>query len=841
MPNSDEVIMRFGRRHQTLMTQFSALEQVSKTYSTSRPFPASPPLIEIRTRILHDSFNDTMTLTDLQTILLSLVNRNAPAHEWFRLHNRSALSGILLISAPFLSNQHFVHPSTISSGVQYSQTTSPNSFIFTHHNNTLTFGISHICHPHIVPSVFEKQLFVPTQNQINGLIPRIKYMQNERGKNKLVIATHRDHAPPPLRSSPTWAERIKRKTQKTPSGLTEEQQNEFLKAVLSEAEMSTNGFPFGLSLNFQTPSDTPIDQQAPVYVFLPSDWKGDPVEKQRVLETKQKQEDDFRKEMEKLINANATHFRDKAAQKQSLLQILGQPGCMSCLGDSLLDLPSQIPLQTFEVDQKELATRNEDGRVHVLIGKSSQYIHTASFFEKCLSKEEQESLQFYPLIGIDCEMVKVKPKSSFTNFLALTVAPKPEQKAEAPECLLELARVTIVDDQFEVILDCLCVPDGEVVDYLTEFSGMTKDMLYPSAQQKGEKKGEKKSGKNQPVMVSVPAGKKQTQLQLFKSRRAVRDFILRSGIIQPDTIVVGHSVENDLIALKLTHDLVIDTSVLFPHKAGPPVKNSLRFLTKNFLHYSIQTGNHDSKEDSLAALRLAFLAIKKIEVPKSGQVKTVQKENFFGLSVLDCHTTCIVNPASAKEWQLEELAKARGKPLKHQEEATKAEAKEGETEPSPPDLVEPRRGTMEVSVVTKFDDAMSAAMAGLTAQYHRQPDDPLPFMFVQLNTVVPEQPAERKEQKSKKEQPEKGKKKNKEEEPETAPDSQEHTKFVQDLDVGIELLVQGSPKNSLIVVLCGPWGKSPSDEGKGKQGGRDRSGALNDPSNKGSVMFLLKD
>ena len=36
------------------------------------------------------------------------------------------------------------------------------------------------------------------------------------------------------------------------------------------------------------------------------------------------------------------------------------------------------------------------------------------------------------------------------------------------------------------------------------------------------------------------------------------------------SILMGHSLESDLKSLKLIHSVVVDTSVLYPHKMGPP-------------------------------------------------------------------------------------------------------------------------------------------------------------------------------------------------------------------------------------------------------------------------------
>jgi hypothetical protein len=51
-------------------------------------------------------------------------------------------------------------------------------------------------------------------------------------------------------------------------------------------------------------------------------------------------------------------------------------------------------------------------------------------------------------------------------------------------------------------------------------------------------------------------------------------------------------ITEDLIALKLSHDYVVDTSVLMPHKMGPPYKRALRNLSSECLGKIIQVGEH---------------------------------------------------------------------------------------------------------------------------------------------------------------------------------------------------------------------------------------------------------
>jgi RNA exonuclease 1 len=73
--------------------------------------------------------------------------------------------------------------------------------------------------------------------------------------------------------------------------------------------------------------------------------------------------------------------------------------------------------------------------------------------------------------------------------------------------------------------------------------------------------------------------------------------------IDAKDILIGHSLDSDLLALKLFHASVVDTSVVYPHTRGPPFKKALKTLAENVLGRRIQDeGGHDSKEDALACL-----------------------------------------------------------------------------------------------------------------------------------------------------------------------------------------------------------------------------------------------
>ncbi|XP_075583227.1 RNA exonuclease 1 homolog [Pelecanus crispus] len=141
---------------------------------------------------------------------------------------------------------------------------------------------------------------------------------------------------------------------------------------------------------------------------------------------------------------------------------------------------------------------------------------------------------------------------------------------------LELTRVTVVDAKLQVVYDTFVKPDGKVVDYDIRLSGATEADL------------------------------KNTTTSL----RDVQAVLL--NLFSADTILIGHSLENALFALKLIHDTVVDTSIVFPHRLGLPHKRALRSLMADYLRRIRQddVGGHNSREDAIACMELILWKIK---------------------------------------------------------------------------------------------------------------------------------------------------------------------------------------------------------------------------------------
>ena len=101
----------------------------------------------------------------------------------------------------------------------------------------------------------------------------------------------------------------------------------------------------------------------------------------------------------------------------------------------------------------------------------------------------------------------------------------------------------------------------------------------------------------------------------------------------PTSILVGHSLESDLKALRICHPLCIDTALIYHHPRGRPLKPGLAWLTKKWCNREIQTrgeGGHDPEEDARACVDLLRLKVQ--NGSGFGEFKTDQESIFERMS-----------------------------------------------------------------------------------------------------------------------------------------------------------------------------------------------------------------
>lgn len=129
----------------------------------------------------------------------------------------------------------------------------------------------------------------------------------------------------------------------------------------------------------------------------------------------------------------------------------------------------------------------------------------------------------------------------------------------------EMIRITIIDFfNNETLYDKLVKPIGHIIDLNTQFSGVSLEDM-----EKGI------------------------------TFHECMDEILNNNLINQDTILIGHGLENDLNVMRVIHKKVIDTAVIY--KKGK-LKRSLKDLAFEILNRKIQTGEHDSSEDAIATM-----------------------------------------------------------------------------------------------------------------------------------------------------------------------------------------------------------------------------------------------
>ena len=141
----------------------------------------------------------------------------------------------------------------------------------------------------------------------------------------------------------------------------------------------------------------------------------------------------------------------------------------------------------------------------------------------------------------------------------------------------ELARVSIVDENYHSVYETLVRPSNKIIDYLTPWSGITKIMME----------------------------------NVTKTLEEVQDEVCK--LLPPDAILVGQSLNCDLNSMKLMHPYVIDTSCIFNMTGDRNRKSKLQQLAKTFLGEEIQMDQegHSSIEDSTASLKLTKLKLSK--------------------------------------------------------------------------------------------------------------------------------------------------------------------------------------------------------------------------------------
>ncbi|XXG44486.1 hypothetical protein AAC387_Pa01g4277 [Persea americana] len=178
------------------------------------------------------------------------------------------------------------------------------------------------------------------------------------------------------------------------------------------------------------------------------------------------------------------------------------------------------------------------------------------------------------MIAIDCEMVLC------------------EDGTEA------VVKVCAVDNNLEVIIDNLVKPNKAIVDFRTEITGISAKDL-------------------EGITCSL------TDIQ--KSLKK---------LLSHGTILVGHSLHNDLQALKVDHARVIDTQLIFKYQEAIHARPSLNNLCKSVLGCGVRKEGapHNCLDDACAAMKLVLAKLKHgFDDPIAIETKNVPKADIAKL------------------------------------------------------------------------------------------------------------------------------------------------------------------------------------------------------------------
>ncbi|GFT76866.1 RNA exonuclease 5 [Nephila pilipes] len=181
-----------------------------------------------------------------------------------------------------------------------------------------------------------------------------------------------------------------------------------------------------------------------------------------------------------------------------------------------------------------------------------------------------------PMFALDCEMCESADDSS------------------------ELTRIAVVNENCDIVYHTLVKPDKKITNYLTKFSGVTEYMLKD---------------------VTVQLSDVQQHLQ---------------KLLPADAILVGHSLNCDLHALKMIHPYVIDTSIIFNNSGIRGYKDALKKLALKYLDKVIQNSDegHTPMEDAVTTMELVKFKLQDIS-KTAGQYFCSQRPSSFGENSLN--------------------------------------------------------------------------------------------------------------------------------------------------------------------------------------------------------------
>jgi DNA polymerase III epsilon subunit-like protein len=240
-------------------------------------------------------------------------------------------------------------------------------------------------------------------------------------------------------------------------------------------------------------------------------------------------------------------------------------------------------------------------------------------------------------VGLDsgCKVSKhhvfkvTDPKRLALTFPFSKTPPNPNLKVERALALdcemsyttygMELTRITATAfPSGKIVIDALVKPYGVVLDFNTQFSGVSSEMMTSAPPWKATSPYPDTA---ETELINPTIFVEPKQLGMFSSPSLARDALYH--YIGPQTILIGHALENDLLHLRMCHEAIVDTAVLFPHTRGLPMRNKLKHIVEHKLGREIQVDGgdaglkgHDSAVDARCSAELVRWKIKEAEEKK---------------------------------------------------------------------------------------------------------------------------------------------------------------------------------------------------------------------------------
>ncbi|KAI5192825.1 RNA exonuclease [Nematocida minor] len=175
----------------------------------------------------------------------------------------------------------------------------------------------------------------------------------------------------------------------------------------------------------------------------------------------------------------------------------------------------------------------------------------------------------YSILAIDCEMV-------------LT------------DLGTELARISIVDGSKAVVYDQIVEPSGRIVDYISQITGITES----SYKTKCMCRICKPFRDNAEIDIST-SDSRISHTGSIPYEALLYDL---SSIVGANTVLVGHSISHDLMAMNLFHRKIVDTSLVYNSRTHHRYK--LQALASTYLKREIQQEEHSSVVDAQTCIDL---------------------------------------------------------------------------------------------------------------------------------------------------------------------------------------------------------------------------------------------